>query len=1004
MAGLGVVLGGGGARGDFEVGALQFLYERAMRPELLCTTSVGSVNGLKLAEGHLSDPAPVALPPEQIDVFWRGTDGALWHKRFAGGWITDEFLGAAPLGSDPHAVAFAPRTVVTPPHVFDGSGLQPVATPSWNIEVFWRGTDRALWHKRFDGTTSSWLPHESLGAAPLGSDPYPVAFAEGCVDVCWRGIDGALWHKRFDGTTWLAHESLGGDLGSDPYPVGFEAGHVEVFWRGTDGISLWHQRFDGATGTWRTHESLGAGARPPHPHGGGGEGATGAGTGIGMVLPFGSDPHPVASFDGQVHVFSRGTDGALWHKRFDGSTWLPNESLGAAPLGSDPYPVASAGGHIDVFWRGEDCALWHKRFDGSAWSPNSSLGPAAPGSHPHPVASTDGHIHVLSRGTDGALWDKLYNRSTDFWFGNEPLGAPSTGRRGLAGLTEIWLSLDSHTDFFAEEAWLLDDHPAVRWIRQFVLDMLSANTAEMEQEFAVNSVLQEMRRHELGAIQARLDGLIPAELSDLKAKLKQLSADWQAQDLFGLARDAPGAAAAGSQFLAYIVSSDLSSFVPPGTSMFNLEPLAKRSTSDLDLASIAAWTAMGHRLRMATVALESGELRYVTETGALLSRDLAPVTVSRLSPSCQPLDAEVRRLVDLRHTTAEHVLERADVAANLQALADLEAEIKDARDKLRQCIADHPPEHDPVTTTTVAGMLASSTMPVFFPPVRIGGESYVDAGLRAVIPVEAAVRLGADPIIAIAASKTDVDPSPGSPSSMTTIALRSLMDIAINEIAFRDIHPPAGFNGAMVTVIQPRIDIHTTLTIYPAFVRNRMSYGYMCAADAVAPPAKPGWAQWLADRIAILRYGVARLECWQAGRPVPPTMVTLPAGDPSKISDTLAAMKAEIASRVTERMHMGAAVPCQRGDWDDPALWSTRPEVHPWNRPIPPAEPVVVPDLRESDVATADKLVTAAGLVPRHAGDVNGPNAWVFSQSPPPNTKVTLGTTVTLTLKSGPIP
>lgn len=47
-----IVLSGGGAKGDFEVGVLHYLYSTGIRPDVLCTTSVGSVNGLKLAEGE----------------------------------------------------------------------------------------------------------------------------------------------------------------------------------------------------------------------------------------------------------------------------------------------------------------------------------------------------------------------------------------------------------------------------------------------------------------------------------------------------------------------------------------------------------------------------------------------------------------------------------------------------------------------------------------------------------------------------------------------------------------------------------------------------------------------------------------------------------------------------------------------------------------------------------------------------------------------------------------
>lgn len=47
-----LVLSGGATRGDFEAGAVKFLYEVGIRPDIICSTSVGSVNAIKLAEGE----------------------------------------------------------------------------------------------------------------------------------------------------------------------------------------------------------------------------------------------------------------------------------------------------------------------------------------------------------------------------------------------------------------------------------------------------------------------------------------------------------------------------------------------------------------------------------------------------------------------------------------------------------------------------------------------------------------------------------------------------------------------------------------------------------------------------------------------------------------------------------------------------------------------------------------------------------------------------------------
>src|SRR5207253_8410295 len=54
-----IVLGGGGAKGSFEVGALAFLVKRAqeIKVDVICGSSVGAVNGLTLSAHGLNGAA-----------------------------------------------------------------------------------------------------------------------------------------------------------------------------------------------------------------------------------------------------------------------------------------------------------------------------------------------------------------------------------------------------------------------------------------------------------------------------------------------------------------------------------------------------------------------------------------------------------------------------------------------------------------------------------------------------------------------------------------------------------------------------------------------------------------------------------------------------------------------------------------------------------------------------------------------------------------------------------
>ena len=62
-----------------------------------------------------------------------------------------------------------------------------------------------------------------------------------------------------------------------------------------------------------------------------------------------------------------------------------------------------------------------------------------------------------------------------------------------------------------------------------------------------------------------------------------------------------------------------------------------------------------------------------------------------------------------------------------------------------------------------------------------------------------------------------------------------------------------------------------------------------------------------------------------------------------------------------------------------------------------------VPHVRELRVAQAVKLVRGAGLVPKLVGPQQH-GSWVWQQSPKAGAIVASGSTVTMRLRSGPIP
>ncbi|MGH7658127.1 MAG: patatin-like phospholipase family protein, partial [Gemmatimonadales bacterium] len=49
----------------------------------------------------------------------------------------------------------------------------------------------------------------------------------------------------------------------------------------------------------------------------------------------------------------------------------------------------------------------------------------------------------------------------------------------------------------------------------------------------------------------------------------------------------------------------------------------------------------------------------------------------------------------------------------------------------------------------IDALMATTALPLYYPPVRIGGREYLDGGLRAVLPLEVAAGLEADVVVAV---------------------------------------------------------------------------------------------------------------------------------------------------------------------------------------------------------------------------------------------------------------
>ena len=250
-----------------------------------------------------------------------------------------------------------------------------------SVNLFVNGTDGALWWEHWDGQT--WGTWKSLGGG-LTSAPAAVSRSAGKIDVFVRGTDGALWSKNTTdgGTSWSSWYKIGGQLLSGTGPTAYAWGSNQIGWlvTGTN-HALYHMWNDGTMHGW---ENLG-----------------------GYLT---SSPAATSPTTGDIDVFGRGGDGAVWWKTYY-TGWKSWTSLGGQlTSGTGPAACSWGPGRLDVFVQGTDGALWQKAYN-NGWAGWGSLGGELTSSPAAATASGSSRIDAFVRGNDGAVWQKSYLKS-----------------------------------------------------------------------------------------------------------------------------------------------------------------------------------------------------------------------------------------------------------------------------------------------------------------------------------------------------------------------------------------------------------------------------------------------------------------------------------------------------------------------------------------------------------------------------------------------------------------
>ncbi len=300
-----------------------------------------------------------------------------------------------------------------------------------------------------------------------------------------------------------------------------------------------------------------------------------------------------------------------------------------------------------------------------------------------------------------------------------------------------------------------------------------------------------------------------------------------------------------------------------GSSVLTLAPLAealRTGASGIRPVDPALVAQPGLQLRLAVTAMRAGVLRYVTEDGTIVEAD-----------ACTPAPGPAAGPVDL-----------------------------------------------------VDAVIASASVPLVFPPRAMADDDYVDGGVIEIVPVDAAVRLGARRIIALVAVPLGLprDERDYAAAPAAYIGLRAMGMIGIADRQRANLAAPLP-EGASLTTIDPVVDVVGLFEVEPGLLRINRDYGWLRAADVLAEGDHDLIADVAASTHSLIE---ARSESWRLEEDlwqVAPTEEAAIAGTLSLIREH----KERVRTAVEQRKQLGFPLPvgCE--------AWWTEYEPHAQPRP-----------------------------------------------------------------------
>ena len=285
--------------------------------------------------------------------------------------------------------------------------------------------------------------------------------------------------------------------------------------------------------------------------------------------------------------------------------------------------------------------------------------------------------------------------------------------------------------------------------------------------------------------------------------------------------------------------------------------------------------------------------------------------------------------------------------------------------------AGHPLDH-PIVPLADA-LIASASIPVAFPPVRIGDEHYVDGGAREILPLAILLdTLDVDVAIAISASSPAITPSYSyAERGLFDIMRRVTAEIATNETLRKELDPPRGW-GDKVRLVIPDIDVHDTMTIDPALISISFDHGWMRAADQLL-----GLDDHLCRLTTLLTE--TRMQLRTLAGPLPSLFGTNP--DKSQRDDLAdaaglrseqnrveggwtdgeATLTARLREQVIARREAGGPIPRSLAAWLATPVLPLPPVILPKAAVAPSADPEAATEPEPATEADAEAVSTSTG-------------------------------------------